>query len=121
MNMDELDRILSSETEIIPSSRFISSVMNSVRSEAAEPPPIPFPWKWAMPGIVAWIVALIWTVLGSLSQPARQAEPLLSNLASRVIETVETAQMFGVWWISLALLLTYFSAKLADYAVGRRA
>ena len=43
MKDDELDRILSKETEIAPSSGFVSAVMDVVRSEASAPPPIPFP------------------------------------------------------------------------------
>lgn len=52
MRDDELDRILS-EGEILPSSGFTASVMDAVRREAAAPPPIPFPWKRAFPGLVA--------------------------------------------------------------------
>ena len=49
---DEMDRILSGEDEILPSSGFTVSVMDAVRREAAAPPPIPFPWKRALPGLV---------------------------------------------------------------------
>jgi len=30
---------------------FLASVMDRVREEAAAPPPIPFPWKRALPGM----------------------------------------------------------------------
>ncbi len=49
----EINRILSREDEILPSSGFTVSVMDAVRREAAAPPPIPFPWKRALPGLVA--------------------------------------------------------------------
>src|SRR5208282_839135 len=55
---DEVDRILSREDEILPSSGFAVSVMDAVRREAAAPPPIPFPWKRALPGLVAAGLAL---------------------------------------------------------------
>jgi hypothetical protein len=36
---DEIDRILSRQDEIVPSSGFAASVMEAVRREAAVPPP----------------------------------------------------------------------------------
>jgi hypothetical protein len=48
----EMDAVLASEEPLIPSSGFLASVMESVRQEAAAPPPIPFPWKRALPGIL---------------------------------------------------------------------
>jgi hypothetical protein len=44
MTPDDLDRILSSEDLIEPSSSFAMNVMDSVRRQAAEPPPLRFPW-----------------------------------------------------------------------------
>ncbi len=40
------------EEKLIPSSGFLASVIERVRQEAAMPPPIPFPWKWAVAGFV---------------------------------------------------------------------
>lgn len=50
--MDKVDAILASEEPIVPSSGFAAAVMQRVREEAAAPPPIPFPWKRAIPGFV---------------------------------------------------------------------
>lgn len=55
---DEFDRIMSEE-EILPSSGFAASVMEAVRREAAAPPPIPFPWKRALPGAVFAAATLV--------------------------------------------------------------
>lgn len=60
-NEDEFDRIMLEE-EILPSSGFSASVMDAVRREAAAPPPIPFPWKRALPGMVFAAATLV-TVL----------------------------------------------------------
>jgi hypothetical protein len=61
---DELDRILSSpEPELVPSSGFTQSVMQAVRLESQAPPPIAFPWKRALPGIVALFTALVFLFL----------------------------------------------------------
>src|SRR5271167_1693213 len=56
---NEIDHILSREDEIMPSSGFLASVMDAVQSEAATLPPIPFPWKRAIPGLAAACFALV--------------------------------------------------------------
>jgi hypothetical protein len=58
MTDEDLDRILSREEEILPSAGFASRVIESVRSEATSLPPIPFPWKRALPGLAAVGLAL---------------------------------------------------------------
>ena len=50
--MSTLDRILSTEEELIPSSGFLASVMERVEDESRAPAPIRFPWKRAIPGFV---------------------------------------------------------------------
>src|ERR1035441_5112521 len=52
MDLSRIDRILASEEPLIPSSGFLGSVMESVRDEAAAPPPIAFPWKRAVPAVL---------------------------------------------------------------------
>jgi len=51
MERDAMDTILANEGELIPSSGFLRRVMDRVEEESAAPPPIPFPWKRAVPGI----------------------------------------------------------------------
>ena len=52
MTPEELDRILSSDTTLEPSSGFARNVMASVRREAEEPAPLRFPW-WRFAGGIA--------------------------------------------------------------------
>lgn len=52
MTDERMREILENEDELVPSSGFAASVMERVRAEAAAPPPIPFPWKRAVPGFV---------------------------------------------------------------------
>jgi hypothetical protein len=49
--LETIDRILAADQALVPSSGFLASVMDRVREEAAAPPPIPFPWKRALPGM----------------------------------------------------------------------
>lgn len=53
MSPEELDRILSSEEALEPSSSFAGNVMASVYREAAEPAALRFPWWRFAAGIVA--------------------------------------------------------------------
>ncbi len=112
---DELDRILSEDEEILPSSGFAASVMEAVRREASTPPPIPFPWKHALPGLAAAALAL---VLGPVQafrgggSGAAAAAPLVAWVAA-LVPVLQAAVAAGAHWIALALALTYASLKLS--------
>jgi len=55
----QLDAALGSEQDrILPSSGFADAVMAAVRQEASAPAPIPFPWKRALPGMIAAVLLL---------------------------------------------------------------
>jgi len=60
MTDERMDKILGAEEELIPSSGFLVAVMERVRQEAAAPPPIPFPWKRAVPGFVVAAGVFVW-------------------------------------------------------------
>jgi hypothetical protein len=117
MRDDDLDRILSEE--ILPSSGFVSSVMEAVRREAMTPPPIPFPWKRALPGLVVAILALLSVfVLGAVLLVRAIATPSLSVASSAAPTVVSPAsRLVSLDWIVLVLLLTLssilFSMRLA--------
>jgi hypothetical protein len=53
MTPDDLDRILSSEDLLEPSSEFAMEVMAAVRRHAAEPSPLLFPWFRFAAGLAA--------------------------------------------------------------------
>jgi hypothetical protein len=124
MKPDELDRVLSREAEIIPSSGFIRSVMAAVRSEAAAPPPIPFPWKRALPGLLVFVVAIAWSVVDTLRSPARASVSVIPQTVTHwidgVVPLLDKAQMFGAGWVLLGLLLTFAGLKLTWRLAGGR-
>jgi hypothetical protein len=70
MTPEELDQILYSEESVAASSGFTRSVMDAVRRQASEPPPLLFPWLRFVAGVMACaVMALAGVVL--LSRAAR--------------------------------------------------
>lgn len=116
MNSDELDRILSEEKELLPSPRFAGTVMRAVRSEAAAPPPIPFPWKRAGLGIAAWLIAMGFVLVASIASLSGQspAHARADTLPATWVAILQVAKMTGAGWITLALVLSLGSIKLSN-------
>ena len=54
--MDEIDRILSSDDDLVPSSGFSARVMEAVEDSVAEDPPLTFPWGRFAIGVIACLV-----------------------------------------------------------------
>jgi hypothetical protein len=96
-DMDDLERLLSSDDALVPSSGFASSVMEAVQRAADEPPPLRFPW-WrfivGVVGCVVWAGAAI-GVLGDL-ELAPPTEPLLSLAVA--------GASVGHWALAIALV-----------------
>ena len=119
MTAQKIDRILAEEEELIPSSGFLSSVMERIHEEAAAPAPNPFPWKRAIPGflVAAFVLGLSAFELvrqgiaalrqGSIALPSAQ-------IVSALPRPVEQAG-----WIALALGAALASWLLARAMAGR--
>jgi hypothetical protein len=127
MNDLEIDRILSKQDEILPSSGFVASVMEAVHREAAAPPPIPFPWKRALPCLALAILALV-VVLGAaiaaLTQIGRGSSTLQIPASlpspSMLTPVVQGNLASAAGWTCLALLLAFVSVKISmRLAAGR--
>ena len=114
MTNEDLDRILSHEEGILPSAGFTARVMEGVRSEAKAPPPIPFPWKRALPGLAAvglalgsLLVSLAKVFSGAWAMPQAATETL-------VIQPLLHATLYaGLGPIALALLVSLAALKLS--------
>lgn len=110
MDREEMDRILAEEDELVPSSGFLTSVMERVETEAAAPPPIPFPWKRALPGFVVAVAVLVWAAV-EMARAVISAGGLAVPRVPVSLASTPTVQQAG--WVALALLLAWAGWKLA--------
>lgn len=113
---DQIDCILSREDEILPSSGFAVSVMDAVRREAAAPPPIPFPWKRALPGLAVGGLALALVLVAgvvAIRQLDKAGPQLSMPLPSLWTPILQGSMGSAAIWTVLALLVTFVSVKLS--------
>ena len=116
----EIGHILGTEEQLIPSSGFMASVMERVRQEAALPPPIPFPWTWAVLGILlvggvfGWSAFEIFRLgLPTFDMPALHSLALTSTrIPAPFVGPVESAGWVALG-LGIALLCWLFSRRLA--------
>ena len=118
MNNDELDRILSKRDDIQPSSGFAVSVIDAVRSEASAPPPIPFPWKRALPVLLfaalALVAVVIVAVVAIVELGRGAGAPQLTSSLWEMIPTQARGPVGTVVaWTTAALLAAFVSVKLS--------
>jgi len=124
MHNDELDSLLrtSSEDEITPSSGFAASVMEAVRSEAALPSPIKFPWLRALPGMLAVVLAAgVGTYLVATQAAGAAASPAWLNWQDALARAPVAGLGTAMIWSCSALLFSYLSVKLSMRFATRRA
>lgn len=119
MQDDELDRILSEQQVILPSSGFSACVMAGVIREASESAPIPFPWRRALPGLVASGLALAGLVHQLLAHPAIFAACFGPAWLPSPAQAMEIGKHFEMHWIVFALLLAFASIRLSARFAAR--
>lgn len=109
-----LDRVLSTDEPLVPSSGFLSVVMERVRQEAAAPPPIPFPWKRMLPGfalaagVFGWGAFEVFRYAPHALRQISFAAPHVSATATRDLTEAGWVALAGVisllsWWLSTRL------------------
>jgi|SRR5215469_460601 len=111
--MDEnLDRILCSDQDVVPSSAFVRNVMAVVRHDASTPGPIPFPWRRVVPGLVICAVALTALLVVAVIQFSGGA---VARPVPRVfVNIVENANRVGLGWIGLGLVASFVPTRLVS-------
>jgi hypothetical protein len=111
--MDDLDRILFSESPVRPSPGFARSVMQAVRREA-ETPPLAFPWRRLVAGL--GLAGLI--LLGALFVIPPQAEPAITT--SMLQEQLLTVLTGPIGQLMMALVASLLSIRLSFRLAGDR-
>lgn len=117
MNRETIENILATEEPLVPSSGFLSSVMERVHEEAVAPAPIPFPWKRFIPvavlaaGILGWCAVEL-TRGGVLS--ATTISVALPPIPAAAMQPLEQAG-----WVALALTASLLSWLLSRRLAGR--
>jgi hypothetical protein len=109
---DDIDLMLSRYDNIVPSSGFTASVMDAITREVTAPPPIPFPWKRALPGL-GWCMAV--TIASIAMSPVSGGNPP----PARAALDMSTA-LIGAGWIASALVVTLASVALSIRRGRRR-
>ena len=117
LNETRIEEILASDEELVPSSGFLSAVMERVQQEASAPAPIPFPWKRALPGfalvagVFGWLgVELVRTGVAAM----QQVTPVTVRIPPELIQPLEQAG-----WVGLALAVSLASWALSKRLAGR--
>jgi hypothetical protein len=111
MRGEDIDLMLARNDNIVPSSGFTASVMESVKREATALPPIPFPWKRGLPGL-GWCLAvsIAFIIMGPRSG---DNPPPVSGALDL------SAVLGGAVWISAALMVSLLSVALSSRVTRR--
>jgi hypothetical protein len=112
----EIEAILAGEAELVPTSGFLASVMESVQQEASAPPPIPFPWSRALPGFLLAAALSGWALLDLTRRglPVVTAPTFVApHLPAALVAPIESAG-----WVALALGISLASWLLSRRLVG---
>jgi hypothetical protein len=107
----DFDRALNAGSDsILPSSGFAESVMTAVTREATTPAPISFPWKRALPGLVAagaMAVLLIVAVVVLLCSTPAAAPASTVDLQTVLAPVLHHAT--AALWLTVSLLVSVAS------------
>jgi anti-sigma factor RsiW len=127
---EDIDRTLASDAARVRASpRFAAAVMAAVRREAKTPPPLPFPWTRAAPGIAAVVLVFLLAVSSLVSTPGAEtvtlAPPALERaveISARVSYSLATldARSASIWVIVAALTVVPILAPLLMVRVPER-
>lgn len=112
---DIIGRILASEEPLVPSSGFASAVMERVQKESTAPPPIPFPWKRAIPGIALAAGVFGWGAVEMM----HHAPAMTISLASVRLSAAVTTGLESTGWVILALAASMLAWRFSCRLIGR--
>lgn len=112
MKRDRLDRLFADD-EIMPSAGFTASVMNAIHREAAAPPPLAFPWKRALPGVLLAALTLILVVVAAATQATAGSSALPPEWMTALDSLARATLRSGGLWVLGGLLLSFVCVRLS--------
>jgi len=114
---EKIEKILAREEELIPSSGFLASVMERIEDEVVAPPPIPFPWKRAVPGMTLAACVFGWGAV----ELVRLGVPAASRFSLPAIHVTAafTRPVEQAGWVALALGVSLISWLVSKRMAGR--
>jgi hypothetical protein len=122
---DALDTLLeqhfnASTTQLTPSSGFVLSVMDAVHQQSTAPPPIAFPWRRILPGVIAILCAFVAFFLYIRTHPITGAL-IPTNLHLRPHADMLASNSLGITLggTALAICLTLAVTALSFRLAGR--
>jgi hypothetical protein len=95
--------------------------MDRVNDEAAAPPPLPFPWLWAAPGIVLTAVAAscgCYELTRLSPADLSKFELLQPHLSAALMQQLQ-AQLQPAEWVAGALAVSLLSWLFPRLLIGR--
>lgn len=107
---DNLDRILSTDRDVVPSSAFVRNVMAAVRGEALTPAPISFPCWGIVPGLAICAVALTAFLIVAVIQ--FRGGSVVGPVPRLFVNVLETANRVGLGWVAIALVASFVPPRL---------
>jgi hypothetical protein len=121
MTNDDLDHLLESSDDVVPSSGFTDAVMAAVRHEGWETPPLRFPWALAVLGALMAVLVVVLSVASGLVRPAMvgSAVPGVVGTGEMLTAIGDAASSVRLGWMALALLLTLASVGLSSRLASR--
>jgi hypothetical protein len=112
-----IESILATEEELLPSSGFLSAVMERVHDEAYATAPIPFPWRRAVPGIVLTAGVFAWATYEFVRQGVAAAGSITFN--SPQIPAAIERPLEQAGWVAMALAVSLVSWLLSRRIAGQ--
>lgn len=117
-----VDSILAREENIVPSSGFVESVMQTIQRKPEVPMPLPFPWKRALPGLVAlpMILAFVPAIFEQSNFEASTEGGTFHDLARTVNAALADKAQADIGLVILVLLGSFAAVKLCLFVFAAK-
>jgi hypothetical protein len=93
--------------QLTPSSGFTLSVMDAIHQQATEPPPIAFPWRRVIPGIIAILCTLAAFLIFAATHPTAPTHLLPAPSAFTPLELVLTSIFLAACLSAVAIAASF--------------